>query len=134
MPAPFLQRLPHGMDLLEAITSAFRERSIDKAAFSVIGAVDRASLGFYTESRSYDTKEFMGRYEIVSCLGNLSIKDEDIFAHAHVVLSGPDYACVGGHLMPGTLIFAAELAGYSAPGDAPIREYDEETGLYLWKY
>jgi predicted DNA-binding protein with PD1-like motif len=39
MKEPFSARLPKGDDLLEAITREFRERSIPKGAFNVIGAV-----------------------------------------------------------------------------------------------
>jgi uncharacterized protein len=132
-PEPFLMRLPKDVDLLDAITEAFRARETPKAAFNVIGAVDKAVLGFYTEAREYVNKEFTDRYEIVSCSGNVSEKDGAIFVHAHVVLSGADYKCIGGHLMPGTIIFAAELFGIPVSGPVPVRKYDEPTGLALWE-
>lgn len=132
MDGPFLARLPKGDDLLEAITREFRERLIRKGAFSAIGAVTRATLGYYDESRQYVNREFQGRYEIAACTGNVSEKDGEVFVHAHVVLSGHDYGCVAGHLMPGTEIFAAELYGTPVPGDVPVRAFDEPTGLALW--
>lgn len=129
----FLVRLPKGADLLEAIANAFIDRSIMKAAFTVIGAVDRAVIAFYDpETRSYLNKEFEGLLEIGACTGNVSMKDGEIFVHAHIVLSGHDFACVGGHLMPGTVIFASELFGDPVPGEIPVREFDDATGLTLW--
>lgn len=133
MKDPFLVRLPKGADLLEAITAAFEERSIDKAAFNVVGAVDRAVIAFYEpKSRSYIHKEFEGLLEIASCMGNVSLKDGEVFVHAHIVLSEEDFTCVGGHLMPGTVIFASELYGNPVSGPTPVREFDEATGLTLW--
>jgi predicted DNA-binding protein with PD1-like motif len=133
MKEPFLARLPKGDDLLEAITREFRERSIPKAAFNVIGAVTLAALGYYdTQTRRYVNREFEGALEIVACMGNVSEKEGKIFVHAHVTLSGEDYRCIGGHLMPGTEIFAAELYGTPLPGKTPVREFDEPTGLALW--
>ncbi len=129
----FLVRLPKGMDLLEAIAAEFRKRSVNKAGFSLVGAVEKAVVGFYDlKSKEYRNREFNGDYEILACVGNVSLKDGETFVHAHITLSGEDYAAFGGHLMPGTLIFAAELYGNPVPGDAPLREFDEATGLYLW--
>jgi uncharacterized protein len=133
MKEPFLARLPKGDDLLEAITREFLERSIPKAAFNVIGAVALAALGYYDpQTRRYVNREFEGPLEIVACMGNVSEKEGKIFVHAHVTLSGEDYRCIGGHLMPGTEIFAAELYATPLPGKTPVREFDEPTGLALW--
>lgn len=130
---PFLARLSMGEDLLEAITEAFRKRSIPKASFSVIGAVTSAVVALYDPStRKYVNKEFPGLFEIASCVGNISEKEGRIFVHAHITLSGHDFQCVGGHLMQGTKIFAAELHGIPVPGKTPVREFDEPTGLFLW--
>ncbi|MGO9568121.1 MAG: PPC domain-containing DNA-binding protein [Desulfomonilaceae bacterium] len=133
MNEPFLFRLPKGDDLLEAITLVFRERSMPKAAFNVIGLVTRAVLGYYDpKTRQYVNREFDEALEIVACMGNVSEKEGQIFVHAHVTLSGDDYQCLGGHLMPGTEIFAAELYATPLPGKTPVREFDEPTGLVLW--
>jgi uncharacterized protein len=129
----FLVRLPKGEDLLEAMTAEFTKRSMPKASFTLVGAVDKAVLGFYdTETREYVNREFEGPLEIVSCIGNVSERDGEIFVHAHACLGDAEYACFGGHLMPGTIIFAAELCGTPVPGPTPVRKFDEPTGLVLW--
>ncbi|MDQ7782950.1 MAG: DNA-binding protein [Desulfomonilaceae bacterium] len=129
----FLVRLPKGMDLLEAIAEEFRKRSISKASFSLVGAVERAVVGFYDlGKKEYKNTTLEGDYEIAACMGNVSIKDGEVFVHAHITLSGDDYRAFGGHLMPGTVLFAAELCGTPLPGDPLVREFDEATGLYLW--
>jgi uncharacterized protein len=134
MDAPILVRLPTGEDLLEAITGVFRELSFRKGAFTVIGAVTRATLGYYGVTHQYSNREFHGMLEIAACAGNVSEKDGDIFVHAHIVLSGEDYQCIGGHLMPGTEIFAAELFATPVPGLPLVRRFDEATGLALWPH
>ncbi len=131
---PFLVRLPKGDDLLEAMTEAFVARSVASASFMLIGAVTDAVLGYYDfETRSYKDREFKGDFEIVSCMGNVSLKDGKTFVHAHISLAGKEYGCFGGHLMPGATIFAAELMAVPVPGEAHVREMDEPTGLALWK-
>jgi predicted DNA-binding protein with PD1-like motif len=133
MEGTFLIRLPSGDDLLDAITDAFRERSIRKAAFNVIGAVSAGVLGYYDhDARQYVSREFPGVREIVACTGNVSEKDGEIFVHAHAILSDGDFACVGGHVMPGTMVSVGELYGSAVPGDVPERVLDEATGLFLW--
>jgi predicted DNA-binding protein with PD1-like motif len=134
MHEPFLVRLPMGADLLDSITAAFKERSIPKATFSVIGAVTSAVLAFYNPvARKYEDRQFSGSMEIASCIGNVSEKDGGIFTHAHIILASDDFKCIGGHLMQGTKIFAAELHGIPISGKTPVREFDEATGLFLWK-
>src|SRR5271157_1398300 len=133
MDDPFLVRLPTGDDLFEAITRVFRERSVRKATFTVIGATSRAVLGYYDQDvKEYRMKAFDVPQEIVACMGNVSEKDGEVFVHAHIVLADEDYACVAGHLMLGTVIFAAELSATPVPGPVPVRVFDETTRLALW--
>jgi uncharacterized protein len=129
----FLTRLPTGADLLDAIKKECESRSIQKGGFYLIGALSRAVLGFYDqEKREYVSKEFPGEWEIASCSGNISMKDGEIFVHAHAVLSGADFSCIAGHVMEGNTIFAAEMFGVTVPGVVPVREFDQSTGLALW--
>ncbi len=135
MTEPFLARLPKGKDLLEAMAREFEKRSVTKASFSLIGAVTKAVLGYYdTEDHKYVNKEFDFPLEIVSCMGNVSKKDGEIFVHAHACFGDDDYQCIGGHLMPGTIILAAELFGNPVSGPTPVRRFDEPTGLMLWSH
>jgi uncharacterized protein len=133
MQEPFMVRLPMGEDLLDAIKKAFQERSIRKASFNVIGAVTQCVLAYYDgQAREYKDRKFGDQMEIVSCMGNVSEKDGEIFLPAHMLISGHDYQCYGGHLMPGSPIFAAELFAVPVSGEVPVREFDEPTGLFLW--
>jgi len=135
MESSFLVRLPTGEDLLEALTSEFQKRSIRKAAFGVIGAVAGATLGYYDQAaKQYRNKEFQGHFEVLACVGNVSEKEGQIFVHAHALLAGADYICFGGHLMPGTPIFAAELYATEVLGKPPVRCLDAHTGLFLWPF
>ena len=129
----FLVRLPKGADLLDSITAACRQHGIRKGSFTLIGALTHCVMGYYDQAaRTYETREFPGDWEIVSCSGNVSEKDNDIFVHGHIVAAGSDYQCFGGHLMPGCAIFAAELYISPVPGTVPVRTFDEPTGLALW--
>ncbi len=133
MDEPFLVSLARGDDLIKAVTAEFRKRVMRKAAFSLIGSLNTAVIAWYDPvARVFKTKRFPGLLEIVSCTGNVSEKDGEIFVHAHIVLGKEDFSCVSGHVMEGSEISVAELFGMPVPGPVPVREYDEATGLALW--
>ena len=129
-----LDGLPHGADLLDAITDLARENDVETGTVMAIGAVKKARIGFYDqESREYRERDIGEPMEITSCLGNISMKDGEIFVHAHVTLADSEGQVVGGHLAPGTIIFAAECRIAELRGESLARGYDETTGLSLWK-
>lgn len=126
-------RLPHGGDLIKSITAMAREKGIELAHFSVVGALKRAKIAYYDQAaREYRVVELPGPHEIVSCIGNISKYQEGPFVHAHVVLADHQGYTRGGHLLEGT-IFAAELHLQELQGPKLERFQDRTTGLALWK-
>ncbi|MGR3219923.1 MAG: PPC domain-containing DNA-binding protein, partial [Candidatus Anammoxibacter sp.] len=79
-----------------------------------------------------ESVRFNQNLEITSCLGNISIKDNEIFAHAHITLSDHEGKAFGGHLTNGTEIFAAEFYIEELAGQDLVRKDDSQTGLSLW--
>ncbi len=129
-----LERLPHDSDLLEAMTELAGRGGIKLGTISAIGAVKRAKIGFYDQkTREYLETEINQPMEISSCLGNISLKDGEIFVHAHVTLADKEGRVLGGHLAPGTIIFAAECRITELKGESLKRSYDDITGLSLWQ-
>jgi len=129
-----LDGLPHGSDLLEAITDLARKNGIKTGTVMAIGAVKRARIGFYDQTgREYRERDIVEPMEISSCLGNISMKDGEIFVHAHVTLADREGRVMGGHLCSGTIVFAAECRISELRGEYLDRGYDETTGLSLWK-
>lgn len=133
MPQSVLFRLPKGGDLIEEITKVAEGLGMRRGLVQVIGALERAGLGYYRQdSREYEAHEVTEPVELLSGLGNVSLKDGQVFVHLHLVLSDKTGACLGGHAMPGCVIFAGECALLPMEGADLVREYDEETGLFLW--
>ena len=128
-----LEGLPHGSDLLETITDLARREGVQVGTIMAIGAVKRSRIGFYDQTaREYRERDIEGPMEICSCLGNISLKDGEIFVHAHITLADSEGRVVGGHLCVGTIIFAAECRISELQGESLERSYDETTGLSLW--
>jgi predicted DNA-binding protein with PD1-like motif len=126
-------RLSLGADLLDELTEMVATLEIQAGTLQVIGAVSTLVLGYFHQDRQeYETLNTAGQWEIASGLGNISIRDGEPFVHLHVVASGSDGQAVGGHLMAGTTVFAAEAYVRALDGDAPVRVPDDPTGLTLW--
>ena len=103
-------------------------------SFTAIGAVKKAHVAFYDQER----KEYLDSVidepaEILSCVGNVSQVEGEISVHAHITLGYNDGTCRGGHLREGTEVFACELSGLILEGEVLRREFDDITGLKLWK-
>ena len=130
----FIGRLPSGANLLESLTAVCREENVRFGVVTAIGAVSSARLGYYKqdEQEYIDCLNIEKGLEIASCMGNVSLKDGEIFVHVHVTLSDEEGRCYGGHLMPGTRIFAAEYSIRELEGQPYTREHDTGTGLALW--
>ena len=127
-------RLQAGDDLLPALTEFCNNNNIKLGAFSVIGAVTQAKLGYFDQENKQYTGcvELDKKLEIASCMGNISLKDGGIMVHAHIVLADWEGKAYGGHLMPGTNVFAAEFNILEYTGAELNRGKDAVTGLPLW--
>jgi uncharacterized protein len=127
-------RLPHGGDLLEEIAAVADAHEMRAAEVRAIGALTTARLAFYDQSaHTYGEFAVDAPVELLALLGNVSSKDGATFVHAHATLAGHDGVCVGGHVAPGCEIFACELILQELVGEPLQREFDEVTGLALWR-
>jgi len=125
-------RLLENEDLLDSITKVADKTSIQTGFFFLIGTLKKAKVGFFRDGR-YETIKMNQPLEIVSCLGNISVKENKIFAHAHISVSDEKGRVFGGHVMPGCVIGATgELILIEAVGIKLLRRMDENTKLYIW--
>jgi predicted DNA-binding protein with PD1-like motif len=123
-------RLAYGCDLVSEVRDFAVENKIDSGFFTVIGAVQSAVLGFYKQAeRKYVEEKFEEPLEVVSCIGNVALKEGETFVHAHACLSREDKTTVGGHLVSAR-VFAGEVY-FFAFKDKLNRKFDETTGLWL---
>jgi len=130
----FIGRFNHKEDLLNSLNEFCIKNDIKLGVFSVIGAVRSAKMGYYKqdEQQYVECVSLEKKLEIVSCSGNISLKDEKPFVHAHITLADLEGRCYGGHLISGTIIFAAEYYIKELTGFELRRGIDKETGLSLW--
>ncbi len=125
-------RVEHDAELIQFIKNLAIEQKISVAAFTAIGAFKSAVLDYYDQkTHRYTDHEVNQPCELVSCIGNISLKDGTPFVHAHAVLSDSSGNTNGGHLKTG-MVFAAEIHMFELRGDTVERKLDIVTGLSLW--
>lgn len=127
-------RLAHDADLLEELTAVCKAEGVKLGRLEAFGAVKKGRVAFYDQqAREYNFFEIDEELEILKVIGNVSLKDGEPIVHAHITFSKPDGEAVGGHLAPGTIIFACEFLLQVFEGQPFTRGYDEPTGLPLWE-
>ena len=131
--ATFMGKLNHGSDLLEEITALCRREDIRLGRLEALGAVQKARLAFYDQqTREYQFIILDQPLEITKLVGNVSLRDGIPFVHAHITLADRAGKAYGGHVAPGTTVFACEIIVEAFEGPVLERVFDEVTGLPLW--
>ena len=124
-------RFTKGEELISLLTSFAKEKNITFASFTLIGACSSVLLSYYNlETKQYEDKEVREDMEIVSVIGNISLKDNEPFIHSHGVFSKRDFSTMGGHIKSMTISGTGEVFLMIYPIQI-TRESDEETGLFL---
>ena len=115
--------------IMEKITQLCIANNISNAQLSGIGAVRDIEIGaFDTVKKEYIRKNFNSVMELVSYQGNITIKDDEPFAHAHVTLADHEMNTKGGHLFEATVAAVGEFFIRTIPGDV-ARKLNHDVGL-----
>ncbi len=127
-------RLSENEDLLETITAVAEKGKITAGFFMLIGTLRTAKLGFFRKGK-YETVEMKRPLEILSCNGDISIKEGKVLVHAHATVSDEKGMAFGGHVMQGCLIGATgELVLIETTGCNLFRKLDKKTKLSLLSF
>jgi predicted DNA-binding protein with PD1-like motif len=127
----YLARLETGTDWREEIETLARRENVSAGWFNAMGAIRDAEIWFYDQNeQEYQSVTFNEPLEVASCIGNISLLGDDVFAHTHAVLSRENGEALAGHLNAGT-VFAGEVY-LKAFDQELVREHHKPTGLDLW--
>lgn len=128
-----LGQLPYGADLYEELGAIVRREKIRLGRIQALGATTHARVAYYDQNtKTYNPIEFPGGMEILNVHGNVSVRDGEPFVHAHILLGDPAGKIFGGHLLPGTTLFACEVFIDELEGPPLERTLEGRTGLHLW--
>lgn len=129
----FVGRLETGSDLVAEIERFCLEQSVVAAQVTVVGAMRRIAFAYYEQGQKrYLELASETHHELVSFTGNVSLRDDRPFLHAHATFADASGACVGGHLLRGCEVFVAEVMIREITGVELVRMPDDLTGLALW--
>mgnify|MGYP002724350823 CR=1 FL=1 len=129
----FIVSLKNREEITKAVTAFAEELGIKTGVIHGIGAVNEATLRFFDPAtKEYVDKTFPEQMEISNLTGNISRMDEKPYIHLHITLGRADYTALAGHLLTATIHGAGELVIEKFDGEAG-RQYDDETGLNLYK-
>lgn len=118
-----------GEKIMERITEFCIKNQINNAQLSGIGAVKEIEIGaFDTKNKIYIRQIFEDTWELVSYQGNVSLKDNIPFIHAHVTLSDHNLDMKGGHLFEATVAAVGEFFLRKVDSDV-YRKLNENVGL-----
>ncbi len=124
-------RFESGESVVEPLLRWMTAERITFATLSGIGAVRQARVSYWNaQTREYEPHVLDEQLEIVSLIGNATIKDGAPFVHIHVSLGRRDLSIVGGHL--NDLIVHPNLEITVEPEPTEVRRViDEGSGLWV---
>lgn len=133
MDGRFLIRLEAEEEAISSLRSWAMEQNVGFAVLWAIGAMRRATLGYFdTTAAVYRHIPVEEQVEVVSMTGNIARGEDDApIVHAHVVLGRADGSTVGGHLIEGRVFPMLEVVVRVFP-EPVYRRADPATGLTLW--
>jgi predicted DNA-binding protein with PD1-like motif len=95
----FQLRFESGEAIADGLLAWLREQGVGYATLTGLGAVRHATVSYWNaETQDYEQHELDRQMEVVSLIGNATIKDGSPFTHIHVALGQSDLSIVGGHL------------------------------------
>ena len=127
----FLLRVPEGEELLDFVKGFAEKKGIKTAIVKGIGSLRNPVVGYYSEEiKNYKKIELVGTFELLTLLGNISLKEGKPLPHLHVTLGNASGDVFGGHLIKGE-VFVVELYIQELLGEPLVRK-DRGNNLSLW--
>jgi predicted DNA-binding protein with PD1-like motif len=127
----FIVRIESGERVVATLVDFLRREGVGFANLSAAGALSSAQIGFWDpDQHEYLYRQFHEQLEIVSFVGNASLRDGEPFLHLHVGLGRSDLSVIGGHLKEAVVHPTIEV--WLRTEDLDVRRTkDPATGLDL---
>ena len=124
-------RFLSGEHVLAPLLGWLTREDVRFATLTGLGAVSGATVSYWNaDTQQYETHEMTEQMEVVSLIGNVTLRDGEPFVHAHVGLGRSDLSVIGGHV--NDLVVHPTLEVSIVPGAKPVhRALDESCGLYV---
>ena len=126
-------RFQSGEEVTPPLLEFLGREGIGYATITGLGAVRHARVSYWNaDTQQYEGHDVPEQLEVVSLIGNVTLKDDAPFLHIHVTLGRRDLSIVGGHL--NELVVHPNLEIWLRPESEPVhRVLDEACGLYVMR-
>ena len=106
----YIVRLDRGEEIHATLKSFCQQQGINAGWINGIGAVMQAELGyFHRDSQEYSWRGITTDHELTSLMGNISLKEGEIWLHLHATLSDENFRVTAGHLRSGVISVTGEI-------------------------
>ncbi len=130
-PITYAVVLDTGDEVIGELGKFVREREVEAASVTAIGAFSRAVLGYFQwETKQYKKISVGEQVEVLSLLGDVAVGNQGPTLHLHAVLGKADGSVVGGHLIEADVRPTLEVILIQPPSYLRKRK-DPETDLAL---
>ena len=124
-------RFESGEHIAEELPAWLKAQGIGYATMTGLGAMSGATVSYWNSgTREYEPHNLDEQMEVVSLIGNVSIREGAPFTHIHVTLGRSDLSIIGGHFNDATVHPNLEL-WLTRESEAVQRTLDESSGLFL---
>lgn len=123
--------LESGEEAVEQIKAFAKEQNLSASHFTAIGAFSEVIVGFFDFSKKdYKKIPINQQVEVLVLTGDITLYENELKIHAHVVLGKEDGSAHGGHLIKAIVHPTLEIILNESPVYLE-RKMDEEIGIPL---
>ena len=116
----------------KSLTEISVKENISNAWINGIGAIDSVEVGYMdVVNKKYQKRNFNDNYELISLIGNITMKDGVPFVHTHITFSDTEYKVFGGHLFDAKITATGEIILTVADSNID-RQFNENVGIHTW--
>jgi predicted DNA-binding protein with PD1-like motif len=120
-----------GDEVIEGLMDYATKQRLQASQFTGVGAFKELTVGFFNvASKKYDEILINEQVEVLSMIGDVTLKDGAPQLHAHVVVGKADATAHGGHLLRAIVRPTLEIVLVESPHYLR-RIRDPQTGLAL---
>jgi hypothetical protein len=130
-PKTFAVVFQAGDEVVQGLTAFAKSNRLSAAQLTGLGAFEELTVGFFSlERKDYNKIVIREQVEVLSLLGDITLKDGEPQLHVHVVVGKADGTAHGGHLLRAVVRPTLEIVLVESPSHLR-RKHDADTGLAL---
>src|SRR5271167_1630887 len=121
----------HGDEAFSGLQEFADKYHVTSAHFTAIGALNRATLGWFDPQRKmYKKIQINGQHEVIGMSGDIALYQGKPVVHTHMVVGSPDGTTRAGHVLDAYVSPTLEVMVVVDP-IAMKKRFDPETDLTL---